>query len=345
LSAYANQRFFASSFKLSVYRKAYGPIAYSSEQFDYNLVGISLTEVEMKSFTLLILLAFSSFCVVGCSVNREIPKKMSHIYNVNIVSTGDPEPIEGATIKLFKDDQSHPLMETADSEGFARFEVSGSPVRDGRNVYFKSNVKIVANKEGYRQVGEAEFENKTNWRYGQNDSWTLSAITIAMVDIDSYLCDEIKKNGMYNDAKKIASWLKDFAILDDLLLNNICTETYKGNEYFSIKMNSTIKFNENKLTDYDVAKRLFISPILEYIKSPNYISNKSSVFYGSEFTINTKIEDFSKTYGDIGRTIVLKYYIPASSIKSFVNQNISRQELLDASVLLVNDDLIKVKFQ
>ena len=149
--------------------------------------------------------------------------------------------------------------------------VSGKPIKEGRSIYFESRGELIVEKELFKQV-EAEFvRDKNYWKYGYDNTWNKSKF-IKMLDIDSYLCDRIKKSHVLDDARDLASWFYDFSDIDDLVLNSLCIEPYKGNDYFVIKMDSMIKYNESKLSDYDIAKRLFISPIIDYVKSSKYIT-------------------------------------------------------------------------
>lgn len=296
---------------------------------------------------LLLFLCLSLVCC-GCRIFRPqpIPSKLTHKYIIKVISPLTQKPVFGATIKCYPDgnEGAATLLRTKEN-GQVEYEVSGPPTIAGRSVYFKSNIECMAN------TGNYYFEEQTidlpprfiYWEWGDSPVSSLEAI-VKMNDIESVLCKGIYDDYPQNDIGPLAKFLSLVSLPNNLILNQLCSDSFKGHRYLKISLNSELAYNANKLFDYDVAKVLFIMPVLEYARAAFQILNVERQSFGLEVSIDTSLRDFTRD-DDIGRKIIITFFMPHDSISNFIDKNITRQELVDQSTVFINNDRVSLKFQ
>ena len=252
--------------------------------------------------------------------NNEVVVYLEPIPDIDVkISSEEGDPIDGATVSLIKDNK---ILEDyiTDSNGFVT--VDGS---EGDSIY--------VGKENYVNVGIKIIKLEK------------SPTFVFLRHIDKYICDSIESKDMIKDIRPLAKWLHDISYEDSFFLNDICVDEYKSNKYFSISLNSQLIFNELILSDYDIAKKYYINYVISYIRSSSYIKTKDRNLFGSYIFIKTKIKNFFEKKDEVGKEISLSYYLPETSINKFLAQEISRQQLIDESVVLINQDRVDIKLQ
>jgi len=103
-------------------------------------------------------------------------------------------------------------------------------------------------------------------------------------------------------------------------------------------------YNSLKLDKYDIGNRLFdevvrrvLSPLNEYIAD-------SDLFYGYDLTVIGHTKSFADEYV-AAEPVEYRFIIPESIVRQYKNKDITGQQVLDASVILMDDERIELKLQ
>jgi len=287
----------------------------------------------------------------GCALfsNRtedKVPKIMTHKYKISVLETRTGKPINRA--KLLCDAHIKGVNKKelfSDAHGMVGFDISGPYLGGGRRFSYASKLTCTVSKENHLpEKHTVKFSEETRWRWEQEPVWEIFE-NVRLVDVNGYFCKEILKERNVDFLRKLATLLLE-ETNDNLILNGICMTDYKTKKYMIISMGATVQYNENRLDDYDVSKRILINPIINYIRGAHLASLTGSEIFGIAFIVDTNIRDFTDDKGSIpSRKISLKYFLPSKSVDDFYNQEITRQELVDNSIILINDDRVALKFQ
>ncbi len=281
----------------------------------------------------------------GCSLfgEREVPSDFDLNHRVSVIDEKTGEPINGASVLVLKNDKLVSSKLTSE-RGVAHFKISGTPTIEGRHVYLTMVAKIKVEKEGYIQAADEAINIRSQWRYGQPNN-IIGHDTVKLFNPLSYTCNELVDKSGLKTAKKIATWMKFDSSNEDVNLVSICEDELRGERYLSIRMASKHAFNSNVLSEYDVAKRMFTSVILEYLKSDGFIYPSESGAHGLKFSVLTSISDFTDRDSSSGKKLKFDFYISEQGIQGLFDKTLSRQKLVDSSVVLINGDLIDLELQ
>ncbi|QWV93742.1 hypothetical protein KP004_00695 [Geomonas oryzisoli] len=151
----------------------------------------------------------------------------------------------------------------------------------------------------------------------------LKSKVIAFVDV-------IKAQGYLSDAY--------------LEFHSINTSEFKNNKYLKFKFDNSVTYNSLKLNKYDIAKNIFDDVIRKMLNPLNdYISDPKR-FYGYDLTVIGHTKSFADEYAS-SKAIEYRFYIPEGAVKSYKNKDISGQQLIDKSIILMDDERIDLKLQ
>lgn len=142
------------------------------------------------------------------------------------------------------------------------------------------------------------------------------------------------------DSIKVQGYLSD-AYLE---FRSINSSEFKGKKYLSFKFDNSITYNSLKLNKYDIAKHIFddvirkvLNPMNEYISDPKR-------FYGYDLTVIGHTKSFADKYAT-SQAISYRFYIPENAVRAYKNKDISGQQLIDKSIILMDDERIDLKLQ
>lgn len=187
----------------------------------------------------------------------------------------------------------------------------------------------------------------------EKDISTNNGVVKAVVKLDSindyFGPGLLILNKNYELKQKIYNFVDDIKIqsyLSDVYLkkHSIDLSQFKGNKYVKFEFNSEIVYNSLKLNKYDIAKTLFDEVIRKMLNPLNDHIYDVRLFYGYDLIVVGKTKDFS------GRTattkqIVYRFYIPGNVAKSYKEKDITGQQLIDKSIVLMDDERIDLKLQ
>jgi hypothetical protein len=292
------------------------------------------------------------FLMVGCAPVQypTVPQQkptVSHQYELSVVDV-DGNPLAGVKVDYELKDNERLVESTSyvtKSDGKVSASLTVTP--DPRYTYstlYKSEFDYKASKNGYySKSGElSKFEYST---YTQPETKTITLIR----PID-YLNKEFAAT--LSDVKlktKILSFI-DLIILQGLVTESVLeTQSvnlvpFKGNNYLQFKFTNVNVYNSLKLNKYDIGKRLFDEVVRKVLTPLNEHVAESNLFYGYDLTVVGHTKSFAEEYAT-AKPIEYRFMIPENIVRQYKNKDISGQQVLDASVVLMDDERIELKLQ
>jgi hypothetical protein len=123
--------------------------------------------------------------------------------------------------------------------------------------------------------------------------------------------------------------------------HGICTSTFKKVNYLSFKLKNGVTFNENKLTSYAIGAEIFDEVVKKMLLA--------MVVTGSALNVDGYDIAVSSTKGNFvdssvpAKRVNFRFYFPKTLVAKYKDKDISGQQLLDGSVILLNDDRVDLK--
>jgi len=293
--------------------------------------------------------------MVGCApvqystVPQQKPTVL-HQYELSVVDV-DGNPLEGVTIEYTLKDGDRIVKSssyTTTSDGLLResLNVTTDPTYSYITTY-KSKFEFKATKDGYySKSGSMSSE------YGQKYSYSkpVERDKITLIRPIDYFNKEFAST--ISDVKlktRILNFI-DLIILQGLITESILEThsinltSFKGKNYLQFKFTNVNVYNSLKLNKYDIGKRLFDEVIRKVLSPLNEFIGKSNLFYGYDLTVVGFTKSFADEYA-IAKPIEYRFMIPEKIVRQYKNKDISGQQVLDASVILMDDERIELKLQ
>ncbi len=276
-----------------------------------------------------------------------------HAYEL-LVKDSAGRPVEGALVKFTAAMEgktaSNKTECTTDAGGLCKLEVTVSQ-NPQYATYFESygsSVSYAVSKIGfYSNSGTLSSSFGSKHSYTKEQTKTGAVTLYQAVD---YLSEAFAASSADRDlrdqALKFMSLIRlQSLIVDaDVMLRGMGTSSFKSKKYFQMKINTTTTFNSLKLDKYAIAKRLFDDSIRKILNPLNEnISNPKS-FYGYDLTIYGYTKSFAEKDASPEK-IEYRFLIPQEIVRRYKDKDISGQQVLDSSVILMNDERIELKLQ
>lgn len=198
------------------------------------------------------------------------------------------------------------------------------------------------------------FDVAATGRYSKKQTKELpsgikSDITEIVLDQPAdYLCDALQTAQNQALAKQMTEWvdaLRVKAIIQDTVIahGNFCTTNFKNKKYASVKLDHTSVFNSLKLNNYQIGVRMFdevVRKMLDVVAP----AVASLPLDGYDLMIQTATGDATEKYAD-KKTLTYRFYLPKQAVQKYKDKDITGQQLIDASVVLLNEERIDLKLQ
>ena len=163
-----------------------------------------------------------------------------------------------------------------------------------------------------------------------------------------YLCDDLKEPEAQLFAKHLIAWvdtLRANAIIQDIVIThgNFCITTFRNKKYAAVKLDHTSVHNSLKLSNQQIGINMFeevVRKILNVV-APAVATLPMDGYY---FMIQTAAGDPSKEYAD-KKILAYRFYLPKQAVWKYNDKVITGQQLIDASVVLLNNERIDLKLQ
>lgn len=143
----------------------------------------------------------------------------------------------------------------------------------------------------------------------------------------------------------------DYILLESLLADcHMSTRTidfnpFKDKKYLSFTFdNDKNTYNSIKLNKYDIGKRMFDDVVRKMLNPLDIHLGRSEDFFGYDIIIYAYTKDFIEEYASSKR-IRYEFLMPKDAVRKYKEKEISSQQLLDGSIILMDDDRVEFKFQ
>lgn len=297
-----------------------------------------------------ILLSMVGCASVQCSTVHGQNQTVQHRYEISVVDV-DGNPLEGVKIEYTLKDRDTVVESSAyttASDGFLRKDLSATI--DPRYLYprtYKSEFEFKATKNGYYPKS-----GKLSSKYGTEDFYGKPPVEedkITLIQPIDYFNKKFAST--ISDAKlktRVLSFI-DLIILQGLVaesvleMRSVNLVSFKGNNYLQFKFTNVNIYNSLKLNKYDIGKRLFDEVIRKVLSPLNEYIGNSNLFYGYDLTVVGHTKDFAE-YAT-AKPIEYRFMIPESVVRKYKNKDISGQQVLDKSVILMDDERVELKLQ
>ncbi len=278
----------------------------------------------------------------------------THEYQVKVVDV-DGAPLVGATVKLSAESKSStPRSEdcVTDAQGACppfKFEVN----RDATLRYvtsYMSSFTAAAEKSGYYAKKGSGFSTHGSSTSVGSISNPVQTVTVRMIKPIDYLEDSLVKSAADADLRgRVLTFLdairvQGFLNEAEVMLKGIGVSEFKGKKYLRVKVNSTSTFNSLKLNKYDVGKRLFDDTVRKMLNPLNDAIAAPRAFHGYDLVVYGHSKSFADKDAKADK-LEFRFLMPEASVRKYKEKDISGQALLDASVLLLDDERIDMKLQ
>lgn len=213
---------------------------------------------------------------------------------------------------------------------------------------YVSGVRYHVSRQDFYSVSGGFFSTYGSSETSNKDSLTKGSIILTK-PVD-YLSEEFLNSPadreLREQAIKFISLIRlQSLIVDaDIMLRSAGTSSFKAKKYFQLKINTTTTYNSLKLDKYAVAKSLFDDSIRKILNPLNDNISDPRIFYGYDLTIYGYTKSFANKDATAEK-VEYRFLIPQETVKRYKEKDISGQQLLDASVTLMNDERIDLKLQ
>jgi hypothetical protein len=280
-----------------------------------------------------------------------VTSALIHEYQVKVVDVNGA-PLEGVLVKQ-KGESKHSLQRnddcTTNAQGLCpgfRYAVTRDPT--SYSGFYYSSFAALAEKHGYYPGVGRGYSS-----YGSVASSTpaqLQTVTLRMVKPLDYLDPSFAASSTERELRervlRFLDVLRVQGVLTDseVMLKGIGVSEFKGQKYLRVKINTTNVYNSLKLSKYDVGKQVFddtvrkmLNPLNDAIAAPRSFHGYDLVVYGHRKSFLDKLASPDK--------LEFRFLMPESAVRKYKDKDISGQSLLDASVILLDDERIDMKLQ
>lgn len=274
----------------------------------------------------------------------------THTYTVSAADVAG-RPVAGVTVDIELDGKGTPLKTvqcTTDDSGrcpAVSYEVNRDPSMTYL-VSYSSTSKVKGSKPGYYPASASGLSNA-----GSKYSTTgLTELKLKMIRPVDYLDDGFAVSDADRDLRERVLRFLDVirlqSVLNDaeVMLKGVGTSEFKGKKYLRLRVNSTTTYNSLKLNKYDMGKSLFDETVRKVLNPLNDSIAAPRAYFGYDLVVYGHTKSFADKYA-VPTKVEYRFLMPEASVRRYKDKDISGQALLDASVLLMDDERIELKLQ
>ena len=178
-----------------------------------------------------------------------------------------------------------------------------------------------------------------------------STITIIGDTIQEYFCEDLKIPASQDLAQSLVKWSNSLggslaSIQADIPKEDgICMTKFKEKQYIAITLNSNLKFNSIKMNTYSIGVSIF-DEIVREILNPLGVAANSLAFSGYDIQVITRRENFINPENKAEKKdMKFRFIIPGDVVLQYKMKDITGQQVVDKSYILLNDERIDLKLQ
>lgn len=163
-----------------------------------------------------------------------------------------------------------------------------------------------------------------------------------------YLCDPLKQSTSKALPSQVARWvigLQIQAYLQETTFSHgdVCTSNFKGKKYASINLRHNIVYNSLRSNNYQVGVKIFDEVIRKMIQRMAN-GNASFALDGYDISLETASGEATKDYGD-RKQLNFRFVLPKPAVQKYIEKDITGQQLINQSIVLLNDERIDLHLQ
>ena len=291
-----------------------------------------------------------SSCVSTPLVRTQDFKSKTHSYSLDIVDIND-KPIQGASVHYILKNEVNIVKDTTvvtNSDGKITVSLTATSTLGGKYVAsYYTLFEFTVSKRGYSSYSGLLDNDYGKYQYlGQSSK----SDKIELVKLTDYFKPDFMLNKqnetLVSQILDFINTLKNQSQISNSKLkgNSIFVHDFKENKYLSLTFENMNVFNSIKLNKYDIAKILFDEVVRKILNPLNDNLSKSDLFYGYDITVIGYTKSFVDEYA-LSKKIVYQFMIPKQTVSKYKNKDITGQQVLDQSIILMDDERIELKLQ
>ncbi|MCF7861582.1 hypothetical protein K9M79_05030 [Candidatus Woesearchaeota archaeon] len=308
-------------------------------------------------YALILGLFISILLLNGCYTIGSGPMipPVKHHYELKILNM-DNEPIEGATVTYTIMEEGYSFYEEREPNIISNSLVTDSDgiIRDSiwvigwrwNNQFKESNFSCTVSKTGYYNRGTwMDSDYGSRW-----DSLAVVKETVVLIRPIDYLerdfALELSENSLQSEILSLIDLIKLEGLIANtsLSLNSIKLNPFKENVYLQIKFSNNDRYNSIQLNKYEIGKIMFDEVVRKILNPLNDYISESESFFGYDLTVIGHTKNFLQTL-EPSQPIEYRFLIPKTVVKDYKNQDLTGQQLLDNSIILMDNERIDLKLQ
>lgn len=283
-------------------------------------------------------LGFFPTLLISCAPTEYYKVTGYHEYNVKIVDI-DYLPVENVKILYKKSingvDYNKEKIFFTEKNGLFEEKVGysvSSTIQNYQVPPFSTKLYLEISKEGY-------FYNKKIYSVFTKADYEKNIILVLYKPLDAFSIEFLNNKKYIFLRDKILvliGKLNEVNKIGGVIARSVNIEDFKGVNYLTLGFVSTVDHNSINSTKYDVGKHVFEEFIRYFIHEFVEISNEE-LYDGFRIEVVSVIRDFSIP-SDQGREVSFQFFIPMKYAFAYKNNNITRQELVNSSIILMDGD-------
>ena len=274
----------------------------------------------------------------------------THGFDV-VVQDFETKPIPGATVTFditANTDTALPQQVCVTNDS-GRCSASVEVPRNPTLTYvasYSSTAKVSTKLEGYYGAITSIY-NRTGSSAGGTPPRTHILTILRPVD---YLSDAFvastQDGPLRAQALRFISQIRLQSLLVDTDLDpkSVGTLDYKGKKYLHLVFASENTYNSLKVTRYQIGQRLFDESVRKLLNPLNTNIGNPKAFYGYDIVMKSSTKDFSQKYAT-PTPLEYRFLMPQDAVRRYKDQDLSGQQLIDQSVVLLNEERFDLKLQ
>jgi uncharacterized protein YnzC (UPF0291/DUF896 family) len=173
-------------------------------------------------------------------------------------------------------------------------------------------------------------------------------IKVTLFHPNDYFSERFNTKPLYGHLKKRILKFIDIIVLRGIASDSVLKPksisilSFKGNNYLKFGFEHTNIYNSLKLNNFEIGQRIFNEVIRKIMNPLNQYIYESDLFYGYELRVYAGTKNFTKKIDDV-QYIEYRFIIPKNIVRQYKNKNISGQQVLDASIILMDDERIELR--
>ncbi|MES3016098.1 MAG: hypothetical protein V4750_20520 [Pseudomonadota bacterium] len=280
------------------------------------------------------------------------PASVGHTYQVTVKGL-DKRPVAGAEAAFEVRDKASPYKRASlkcltSAQGLCAvaFDASRSDAYKTIESY-SSEATVAVTAPGYMTAVTSMASAIHNPDLGRAHSIEGDVLLLSAKD---YLTDDFLASARDAALREQAlRFIPDMRLLGldvkaTLAQKRVGPTDYKGRKYLQLVFTTDNVYNSLVMSRYALGQRLFEESVSKVLTPLNTHLSNPKAFYGYDVVMVTFTSDFGDKLAKT-KPMVYRFLVPQDTVRRYKDQVISGQQLIDQSVVLLDDERIDLKLQ